>query len=235
MADGIFVTATDTEVGKTVIAAGLAQAVKARGIDVGVMKPLATGGVQQEGRLRSEDAEYLAGAVDAADGLDLINPICLEPPLAPSVAARISGQDIDLTVVRAAFEELRQRHQFLIVEGIGGIMVPISEKRFVADLAAEMGLPLVIVTRPALGTLNHTVLTVDCARQACLDIKGIVINGLREGATGLAELTNPEEIERITDVPILATVPYDPGVSVSAGLYGEVRKALEPCVDALLA
>ena len=206
---GIFITGTDTEIGKTVVAGGLAAALKAAGINVGVMKPIASGGVEHKGGIVSEDAIFLKHAAQVDDALDLINPICLRHPLAPSVAAEIEGVSIDLQQIDKAFTKLCQRHEFMVVEGVGGIAVPICEEMLVADIAQRFQLPLLIVSRPNLGTINHTVLTVEFARSYNLEICGIVLNASQEASKGLAEETNPKELERLTRLPILGTVPFD--------------------------
>ena len=206
---GIFITGTDTEIGKTVVAGGLAAALKAAGIDVGVMKPIASGGVEHKGCLVSEDAIFLKHAAQVDDALDLINPICLRHPLAPSVAAEIEGVSINLQQIDNAFSQLRQRHEFMVVEGVGGIAVPICEGMLVANLAQRFQLPLLVVARPNLGTINHTVLTVEFARSHSLELRGIVLNASQEESKGLAEETNPKELERLTHLPILGIVPFD--------------------------
>lgn len=206
---GIFITGTDTEIGKTIVTGGLTAALKAAGINVGVMKPIASGGVEHKGRIVSEDAIFLKGAAQVDDALDLINPICLRHPLAPSVAAEIEGVSIDLRQIDKAFAELCQRHEFIVVEGIGGIAVPICEEILVVNLAQRFQLPLLIVVRPNLGTINHTVLTVEFARSYNLEICGIVLNTSQEESKGLAEETNPKELARLTHLPILGTVPFD--------------------------
>ena len=180
------------------IAGGLAAALKASDVDVGVMKPIASGGVAREEHIVSEDAIFLKGAAQVDDDLDLINPICLQHPLAPSVAAEIEGVSIDLRQIDVAFDQLCRKHEFIIVEGIGGIAVPICADLLVADLAGRFQLPLLIVARPDLGTINHTLLTVAFARSFNLRPCGIVLNGLRHETRGLAEETNPEEITRLT-------------------------------------
>ncbi len=213
---GIFITGTDTEIGKTVIAGGLVAALKTAGTDVGVMKPIATGGISLppcrggvEGRLVSEDALFLKRAAQVDDDLDLINPICLRHPLAPSVAAEIEGVSIDLRRIDTAFDQLCRKHEFMVVEGVGGIAAPICGEMLVANLAQRFRLPLLIVARPNLGTINHTVLTVAFARSFNLELRGIVLNGLQSESKGLAEETNPKEISRLTHLPILGIVPFD--------------------------
>lgn len=206
---GIFITGTDTEIGKTVVAGGLAAVLKAAGVNVGVMKPIASGGIEHKGRIVSEDAIFLKSAAQVDDALDLINPICLRHPLAPSVAAEIEGTSMDLRQIDDAFAQLCQRHEFMVVEGVGGIAVPIRDDVLVADMAKRFQLPLLIVARPNLGTINHTVLTVEFAKSYNLKICGIVLNASQEGSKGLAEDTNPRELTRLTHLPILGIVPFD--------------------------
>ena len=207
---GFFVTGTDTEVGKTVVAAGLVAALRRSGYDVGVMKPVATGGVRRREGLMSQDAEFLAHVADTPEPMRTIAPIVLAEPLAPTVAARRAGIQIDLDLVWQAYDEIVAAHDVVIVEGIGGLLCPIIDKEFrVADMAARMGLPLVIVARPNLGTINHTLLTVEVARSRGLKLAGIIINGADADKAGVAEETNPAEIAQETGLPILTVVPWD--------------------------
>ena len=205
---GLFITGTDTGVGKTIVTAIIAQAMRCRGLRVGVMKPIATGGRWENGRLVSTDAEYLLKALASEDDLELINPICMELSLAPLVAAELSGVELDLGRVWQAYEILGARYEFLILEGIGGLMVPIKKGYLVADLAKHFGLPLIIVARPGLGTINHTLLTIQGARDYDLPIKGFIFSDSTENERGLAELTNAHIIEEITQVPFLGHIPF---------------------------
>ena len=208
MVQGLFVTGTDTGIGKTRIAAGLAAALRRRGVDVGVMKPFASGAVVRRGRRVSEDAEELRRAAGVDDPFDLITPVCLEPALAPSMAARVSGEKIDLPRVWRAWRTLSRRHTAMIVEGAGGLLVPVKGRMTMADVARKLGLPLVIVARPSLGTLNHTALTIQAARAAGLKVLGIVVNYSIRVRPGLAERLNPAALEDLTGRPVLATVPF---------------------------
>ena len=201
MTRGIFITGTGTEIGKTVIAGGLAAALKQAGTEVGVMKPISTGD--------TADARFLKHAAQVDDELSLINPIYLRHPLAPAVAARIENTEIDLSRIETAFAELQQRYDYVIVEGVGGIAVPIRDDFLVAQLIKQFALPILIVATAGLGTLNHTLLTVAFAQQFSLQITGIVLNGLRPETAGLAEATNPMEIEKLTGVPVIGVVPYE--------------------------
>jgi len=200
MKSGIFITATDTGIGKTYVACQLALAMRKAGIDVGVMKPVATGS--------SSDARLLSKAQGGTDSLELINPIHLKKPLAPCVASRISCKKIYLNKIWKAYNILRKQHDFLIIEGIGGLMVPIKRNFFVTDLCRRFGYPLLIVSRPTLGTINHTLLTFSEAKRSGLKTLGIVFNYYKSFRKGLAENTNPEVIKDITRVPIVTSIFY---------------------------
>lgn len=213
MSDSYFITGTDTGIGKTVVTAALAKGLKRSGVDVAVMKPIATGLTMKEDGLRSSDALFAMAAIGSEDAYELVNPVGLEPGLAPLSASILTGDEIDLGPVWEAFAALRERHDAVLVEGIGGLLVPITKEICVADLAARIGLPLLVVARPGLGTLNHTALTVRCARQAGLEVKGIVLNHADEHADGLAEETNLDVLAELTGVPVVATIPYIPNLS----------------------
>lgn len=203
---GIFVTGTDTEIGKTVIAGGLAAILKQTGGNVGVMKPISTGDMT--------DANYLKHAAQVGDPLHLINPISLRYPLAPSVSANIEGKHVDILDIGKAYTELQNKYDYLIVEGVGGIAVPINDDKRVVDLIKYLGLPIIIVADAGLGTINHTILTVEYARQHQITILGIVVNLFQSEKASLAELTNPIEIERVTQIPILGVVPFDERIDI---------------------
>jgi dethiobiotin synthetase len=216
MEKGVFVTGSDTGVGKTVVAGAIAAAIKAQGMDVGVMKPISTGAREIDGRLVSEDARYLKEIIGSTDDDELINPIRLKPALAPTMAAAESGVTIDMDKVWKAFEELKGKHEFIVIEGIGGLMVPVDDKLLVADMALKMDLALVVASKHSLGTINHTLLTVECAKSRNLRVKGIVINMLKDGKDFAGE------IEKYSSVPILGTIPFKEDVSVENCTFGDI-------------
>lgn len=222
---GVFVTATDTGVGKTAVGGALARVLSDAGRDVGVMKPVASGCSVRRGELFCEDAEFLRRAARCDEPIDMICPIRLRAPLAPDVAARLEGRRIDLRPVWRAYASLRRRHECVIVEGAGGLLVPITDRTTMADLAEKIGLPLVVVVRPSLGTINHTMLTVEAARRRGLSMLGLVVNRFPQ-RPGLAERTNPEELMRRTGLPVLAILREDRSVSVAAGRLGSLQKQL---------
>lgn len=221
MMKGLFITGTDTGVGKTVVAGALAAALRARGMDVGVMKPVATGCPRRREGLVSEDAEFLAKAADVLDPLDEICPIRLAEPLAPTVAAARAGVALDLAPMWRAWRRLRKAHAVMLVEGIGGALCPVTPNRSVADLAQTFRLPVLVVARPGLGTINHTAMTVEVLRARGLEVAGIVINRYDHDTEDVAALTGPDEIQRATSVPVLGLVPDDPATDFGAGVVGE--------------
>ncbi len=216
MEKGVFVTGSDTGVGKTVIAGAIAAAIKAQGLDVGVMKPVASGAKEIGGKLVSEDTVYLKKIIDCTDDGDLVNPIRFKPPIAPTMAASKTGVPIDIDKIWKAYEELTNKHDFVVVEGVGGLMVPIDDTLFVADLVRKMDLALVIVSRDYLGTINHTLLTLEYAKNRNIRIKGIVINMLKGGDDFV------REIEKYSSVPVLGTIPFKENVSVENCAYGDI-------------
>jgi dethiobiotin synthetase len=169
---GLFVTGTDTGVGKTRVACALLRALAARGMDVGAMKPVETG-VGPAGPL---DAQALRAASGAEDPLEDVCPQRFALAAAPAVAAEREARPVDREAIRRAFARQRQRHTWLLVEGAGGLLVPLDAKDTMADLAAELALPLLVVARGALGTINHTLLTLEAAERRGLDVAGVVIS-----------------------------------------------------------
>ena len=189
MTRGFFVTGTDTGVGKTVVSCALARGLHARGVDVGVMKPSETG-VEAAGPL---DALALREAAGVEDPLDDVCPQAFALPAAPTVAAAAEGREVDADAIRSAWKRLAERHELMIVEGAGGLLVPIWAGATMADLAAELGLPLVLVVRGALGTINHTRLTLEAAAQRELTVAGVVISPVT-GALSAADEANLDSL-----------------------------------------
>lgn len=208
MGRGIFITGTDTGVGKTYLGAALARSLVACGIDVGVMKPAETGCRQQGGRLVPGDAVRLIKAAQVADALDLVNPYRFRAPLAPAVAAEQEGRTLSIRRILTAYRSLATRHRFVIVEGAGGIMVPLNQRTTYLDLVQQLQLPILVISRPTLGTINHTMLTVMAIQSRGLPIAGIILNDSGGARRGMAERTNPPVIERMTGIPVLCSLPY---------------------------
>lgn len=230
---GLFITATDTEVGKTVVTGAIAAALRARGYDLMVMKPLASGGATNcEGQLIAEDATFLMCAAGVPEEQrHKVNPVCLAPALTPAVAAAASGVSIDIDGVIAACRQTLCSHELTLIEGVGGIMAPLWENYLVADMISELQLPALIVARRNLGTINHTVLTAEYARQRGIKLAGIVINGWDEETAGILERSNAAYIEKLTGLPILGKLPYSDQIDVPAGRVGNVAGLAEAHLD----
>jgi len=203
-----FITGTDTGVGKTEVAACLASMFYQKGYKVGVMKPFATG-VKDI----SEDARILKRASKSVDSIEIINPISFKLPLAPLVAARLEKKQINFCAIVDKFRRLRKLNDILIVEGIGGVMVPIYEEKrktfYVIDMIKRFNLPVILVSRPNLGTINHTLMTIKILQDRKIKIAGIIINYASKVKNDLSIETNPEIIERLSGVNVLGIMPYN--------------------------
>jgi dethiobiotin synthetase len=204
MKQGIFVTGTDTGVGKTHVTAALLAELRRRGVNAAAFKPIACG----EGGRR--DAKLYAKIMRNEVPLDVINPVYLRHPLAPLVAAKLERREIDLAGIVAGYRALAKRYPVVLVEGAGGLLVPVRRHSMVADLAKELGLPLLIVARLSLGTINHTLLTVRQAKAMGLAVKGIVLNDTLGRSRGLAEKTNVTVVPDLCRVPLLGVMPHGP-------------------------
>lgn len=201
-ARGLFVTGTDTGVGKTLVACALLRALRVRGIDAAGMKPIETG-VGEGGPL---DALALQAAAGGGDELSDVCPLRFALPAAPSVAARAEGRAVELWAIERAHQRLAVRRDFVVVEGAGGLLVPLDAEHCNADLARRLGLPLLVVARGALGTINHTLLTLEAAIGRGLAVAGVVIS---HGAQALsaADCENLRELRRALGAALVGEIP----------------------------
>jgi dethiobiotin synthetase len=210
MKSGIFVTGTDTEVGKTFVCAAIVRACKAEGLDVGYMKPVASGCELRDGQLTSEDVEAVMSAGDLTDPADMVCPVRYELPASPFQASLKEGERFTGNAVRHAFDHIQQ-HDYVVVEGIGGLSVPITRDVHVFDLASMLELPVIIVAANRLGVINHTLLTVEVARTHGLRVRGIVMNRVTPADDDVTVISNAQELSTLTGLPILAEIPYTAG------------------------
>ena len=210
---GYFITGTDTNVGKTVVTACLSTLFKSRGEDVGVMKPIETGVDPECSSSANSDAKFLIEVTGVQDALEDVCPYRLKAPASPYQAARIEGKELDPEKLLERFRALQSKHSMMLVEGIGGLLVPITQRYNVTDLALQMNLPLIIVSRIQIGTLNHTLLTINAARQHGLKVAGVILNPVHEGELDTIEEEQGSLIEEFSDTPILGTCPYIHDVS----------------------
>jgi dethiobiotin synthetase len=220
---GLFVTGTDTGVGKTEVACAIVAAARAAGLDAVGMKPAQSGvepGVPS-------DAERLRAAAGDVEPLEAVCPYTFAAPLAPGVAARLEGRPVSLGTIVDAARALAARHAAVVVEGAGGLLVPLGERETFADLAAALALPVLVVARAGLGTVNHTALTCEALARRGLAVAGVVLNRAT-AADDPSVPYNAAEIERLARVPVLATLPHvrDIGAraaALRAALAGKVQ------------
>ena len=205
----IFVTGTDTGVGKTGVSCGLAAYLSLRkGCDVGVMKPFESGN-EASGQEMAGDAWALKAASGSPDDIRDINPYHFKAPLAPQAAAMLEKADIDIARVTSAYKKLCDRHDVVIIEGAGGILVPIREGYFYSDLMAEWQAPVIIVSRLTLGTINHTLLSCHYLRSIGVTVAGVILNDML-GEKDIASRTNPGILAKYLTVPLLGIFPHVP-------------------------
>jgi dethiobiotin synthetase len=246
---GLFITGTDTGVGKTFVACGLAAALRSARVDVGVMKPVATGcrrariprsvfGIpdsifpevstsvsaprKAESVVRSDDTEALIRASGVIDPTAFVTPYAFEPAVSPDQAARLAKRPVRVRIIFSTYRALATCHEAMIVEGVGGLLAPIGPRLTVVDIAKRIGLPVLIVARPGLGTLNHTLLTVEAARRRGLKIAGILINRAERRKSGLPERLNPKSLRRMAGVPVWGPLSY----RASAAAFRRLAKSL---------
>ncbi len=207
MGRGVLITGTDTGVGKTLVACGLAYALRDLGYRIGVMKPAETGCEKRDGALFPMDAFYLQQASGRDQLLDRICPYRFSDPLAPGVAAQRNGAAIELSLLSRLYGEISHSYDVTIVEGAGGLLVPLNSRFTYADLARHLELPIVVVVGNRLGALNHCLLTLEHASCLGLKILGYILNDL-EGRSSLAAQNNLPTLRELAQAPCIGEIPY---------------------------
>lgn len=193
---GVFITGTDTDVGKTVVATAIVKSLVAEGVDVGVMKPIETGG--------GDDAQKLQQAASSTDSIDLVCPYRLKRALAPMIAAELENTTLNIQKIIDCYNLLSSRHEIVVVEGAGGVAVPITQELLISDLIAMLHIPSIVVGRARLGTINHTALTVEHLQHKNIRVVAIVLNGSKGDE---AEIDNPGVIQQMTTIKHIYTTP----------------------------
>jgi len=206
---GLFITGTDTGVGKTQIACAIIRVLRGQGARVGAYKPAVSGSRSGPDGPIWDDVTQLQAALGSGVAPERICPQCFHAPLAPPVAARQEGKTVDAALLRSGIDWWRGRADVVIVEGAGGLLSPVTETESVADVACDLGFPLIVVARASLGTINHTLLTLEAARHRRLHVAGIVLNqAVAADPHDPSPFTNAEELRRRAGVPILANLPH---------------------------
>jgi dethiobiotin synthetase len=204
---GVFITGIDTEIGKTAIACGFAWLLRKNEIKVGVMKPFATSSKIYSKDYKSQDTAKLAKAAGVGDPDETLNPVFFPLTASPLMAAEISHKPINLKKVIEKFMFLKKKYDFIVVEGIGGVMVPITDKVSLLHIVRKMSLPVIIVSRPKLGSINHTVMTINACREFKVPIVGIIFNQMPI-RPNIVESMTPFYIERLTKTKTLSVIPF---------------------------
>jgi dethiobiotin synthetase len=218
----LFITGTDTDVGKTYITAGLGVVLRKMGIDVGVMKPFAAGTAQKKG-YKSEDIEIISRAAMACDPENLVNPQFFPIPASPYTAWKKLKTKPKIPTILSSFKKLTKLHDMILVEGMGGIMTPILKDYYITNLIKDMKIPTVIVTRSKVGTVNHTVMTCKMCEKYKIPVKGIIINNFDKGYP-IKDLKR--DLQNLTGVKVLGSIPFIKNMS-DASLYRIFKNNLD--------
>jgi dethiobiotin synthetase len=218
----IFITGTDTDIGKTYITAGLAVTLRKMGVDIGVMKPFAAGNAQKNG-FKSEDVEILSKAAQVNDSENLVNPQFFPIPASPYTAWKKLKIKPKIPTILKSFKKLSNLHEMLLIEGMGGVMTPILKDYHITNLIKEMNIPTIIVTRSKVGTVNHTIMTVKFCEKFKIPIKGIIINNFDKGYP-VKQLKN--DLEGLTGVKVLGSIPFLKNLS-DTSLYRTFKKNID--------
>lgn len=223
---GLFVTGTDTDVGKTIVTAALAATLRAEGLNTGVWKPIQSGSLLGSG---ATDAERLLKYTGIDERPEAVAPFTFEEPLTPMLAAKHAGVTLSLKDLIAAGEPLIHRYDQLFIEGAGGVAVPLTEDTLVIDLISELRIPALIIARSGLGTINHTLLTAAFLRQHAIPIVGVIMNDSEymEAHDDLSVGTNAELIERYGDLKVLGQFPRLHGEINTEVLIQTVRETIQ--------
>lgn len=209
----LFITGTDTGIGKTVVSMGLCAFLSLRkGMNVGVMKPFESGLTKGGQAAGPRDSVLLREASGSADSLKKITPYAFEAPLAPEVAAELEGRAIDIDSIDRIYRGFSRIHDVVVIEGAGGVLVPIKKDFFYADLISRWNAPTIIVSRPGLGTINHTLLTSRFLQSKGISIAGVILNDAGNEAD-IASQTNPGVLKRYLCAPFLGVFPHLAGVA----------------------
>lgn len=214
---GIFITGTDTGVGKTIVSAVIIRALINKGIKVGAMKPMESGCAKSENgkTLIPSDGLFLKEMSQMDEPVNIVTPLCFELPLAPMIASSLEGIPVDLDLITNSYEAASGRYDFMVVDGVGGLLVPIKNGYFVTDLIKRLNLPVIVVARPSLGTINHTLLTVNHALREGIAVKGVIINFHKPAENTIAERTNPDALRKLCPVPVLGVLPYLKDINIA--------------------
>lgn len=225
MGKGIFVVGTDTNVGKTVISAGLVYLLRKFGYGCGYFKPILSGGLPKGSELLPLDTLFVKEVSGLKDAYSDMTGITLQHPYSPHFASRLEQKKIDLYTIVQKYNKIYTQHEYMIVEGCGGLMVPLNDEGvLLPQLIKELDLDVVIAARAGLGTINHTLLTLSQCQQFGFNIKGIILNGL--DSQNPCHIDNVETIRKLTSVPIIGVLPFIENVDIDALQYSNLKQCI---------
>lgn len=230
---GIFITGTGTDVGKTIITAGILRYLVRKGRNVAPFKPVQTGAEMTDGARRAPDLEYclkVAGLKPCSEDRARMAPYLYDPACSPHLAAEMAGDRIELARILESAEELNLRYEAVLSEGAGGVLVPLNEDETNLDLMVRLGWPVILVAHRGLGTINHTLLSLRALRDAGVTVLGLVLNATEEAPLDFMQRDNRDTLARMGPVEILGSVDYLPGVGPGAD---EAWERFETCMPGL--
>ena len=219
MNKALFITATDTGIGKTFIAAGLGYVAKAKGLSVGVSKPISCGGI--------EDAEFFKNKLKLKDSIDAINPVKFKLPLSPYAAMKKEKKKIDTAKIKRSIRDLIRERDIVLVEGLGGAMAPIKNDYYVADMIKDLNISCLVIARAGLGTINHTLMTIAELKKRKIKIMGIILNGFDNKE--ISQRSNAQVIEELSGIKVIGRIKAK---SSFAGLVKQIneQRILDKCL-----
>lgn len=234
MSKGLFILGTDTDVGKSVVTAGLVYLLRKAGYEATSFKAVQSGGIEEDGKLLAQDTQLVKDVAKLKEKQELMTPYCFKPPVSPHLAARLENIKISREKILNSYQQLTDKYEYIVAEGAGGLVVPIiNNDYFIYDLIKDLDLPVLIVGRASVGTINHTTLTVKYAQQLGLKIRGIILNRYTDQ---VHEQDNIETIKNTTDQEIITVINdlegFDPENSNYQSLRTEFESKLK--IDRLL-
>lgn len=225
---GLYVIGTGTDVGKTVVCAGLMYLLLSKGYNACYYKPVSSGGANVQSGFASYDVSFVkeASGFDEAD--DRINPFRYKSPVSPHLASKKEDHPIEKQIILDRYKELTKDYEYIIVEGCGGLAVPLSDEGYMQyQLIKELGIGCVLVAKTSLGTINHTLLTLAFARNTGIPVEGIIFSGFQGS---LVEQNNIDTINKLTGMPVIGVVPVIKGIDVENNSLGELRPVFQKTI-----
>lgn len=222
MSKGIYIIGTDTDVGKTVVSAGIMYLLLAKGYNACYFKPISSGGSETDEGFSSFDVSFVKAASGFCEPYARINPFRYKTPVSPHLASRIEGLYLDKRIIFNCYKQLIEKYEYIVAEGCGGLAVPLSQEGYMQyQLIKELDTRCILVSRTTIGTINHTLLSISFAEKVGIQIVGIIFSGF---CGSIVEQNNIDTIKMLSEVPVLGVIPSIQGIDVERGVIGELRE-----------